>query len=297
MKNIYPYFSQNPLDRLDQVRRNKDEVERLKEMDTSLFLLLANGSVIYNRETKQCFFTKNELKQLNIYDNHIALLGRENNINYFTLSFKDSLFEPFAKAPIRDFVKHNFLEEKRLGIIAQAACLLNWHESHQYCSSCGGETLISFVGWRRDCQDCHKQHFPEVEPVVIMNVTYGDYCLLGNGIRFNQTRYSCLAGFMESGESIEDAARRELYEEAGVIGLEVEYKMSQPWPFPSTLMIGLHVKAKDKKLTIDYHELNDAKWVHKNDVKAILSGDESFGFTLPEKIAIARNLLEVWIEE
>jgi len=297
MKNIYPYFTQNPLDRLDQVRRSEDETKKLENLESSHFLLLNGDSVIFNEENKQCFFTKSELKKLNINDANIALLGRYESINYFTLTFKDELPKPFTKTSLRDFVNNGFLEEKRLGILAQAACLLNWHESHVYCPSCGGKTVLGHAGWRRDCQVCHKQHFPKVEPVVIMNVTHGDYCLLGNGVRFKEERYSCLAGFMESGESIEDAARRELFEEAGVIGLEVEYKMSQPWPFPSTLMIGLHVKAQDKELTIDYHELNNAKWVHKDDLKKILDGDESFGFSLPQKIAIARNLLEIWIAE
>ena len=99
----------------------------------------------------------------------------------------------------------------------------------------------------------------------------------------------------ESGESIEDAARRELYEEAGVVGLDVEYKMCQPWPFPTNLMIGVHVKAKSKELTIDKHEIADAKWIHKKDLKAILNGDEKYGISLPTKIAISRNLLEIWL--
>ncbi len=129
----------------------------------------------------------------------------------------------------------------------------------------------------------------------MMLVTYEDYCLVGRGVNFAPNRYSCLAGFMESGESIEDAARRELYEEAGVIGEDVEYMMCQPWPFPNTLMIGVHVKAKSKKLKIDPHEIADAKWVHKEDVKAILEGDERHGILMPRKIAISRNLLETWV--
>ena len=187
------------------------------------------------------------------------------------------------------------MEENKLGILAQAAAVLNWHHSHQFCSACGKETTMKHAGWRRDCFTCKKEHFPRTDPVVMMLVTHGDYCLLGRGVNFAPNRYSCLAGFMESGESIEDAARRELYEEAGVIGLEVEYMMCQPWPFPNTLMIGVHVKAKSKELHIDTHEIAEAKWVHKNNLKAILDGDESFGISVPRKIAISRNLLESWI--
>jgi NAD+ diphosphatase len=128
-----------------------------------------------------------------------------------------------------------------------------------------------------------------------MLVTYEDYCLIGRGVNFPENRYSCLAGYVESGETLEDASRRELYEEAGVIGLDVNYVLSQPWPFPSTLMVGMHVIAQAQELTLDYNELSDAKWVHKNDIKSILEGDESFGFSVPSKIAIARNLLELWV--
>lgn len=289
MKNIYPYFSQNPLDRLDALRRDTKYVEELKHLSSTKFLLFDKTNILFDAKTKNCFFSNKKLDTSNA-----ILLGRENNINYFVVNQQAN--STLQSMPLREFANSSFLEENKLGILAQAACVLNWHESHVYCTSCGGETVMSHAGWRRDCLVCKKQHFPKVEPVVIMNVTHGDYCLLGNGVRFKENRYSCLAGFMESGESIEDAARRELYEEAGVIGLEVEYKMSQPWPFPSTLMIGLHVKAKDKKLSIDTYELNDAKWVHKDDIKAILDGDNSFGISLPNKIAIARNLLEIWVD-
>jgi len=193
------------------------------------------------------------------------------------------------------FVNNSYIEEEKLGILAQGSAILNWHEAHRYCSSCGKLTQMKHAGWRRDCPTCNTQHFPRVDPVVIMLVTFGDFCLIGRGVNFTKNRYSCLAGYMESGETIEDASRRELYEEAGVIGLDVEYKMSQPWPFPSTLMIGVHVKAKSKELVIDTHEIEDAKWVHKDDIRAILNGDESFGFSLPTKIAIGRNLLEEWV--
>lgn len=297
MQKLYPFFSQNPLDRLDLIRRDKKQFEDLITLENSRFLLFDESNIIIDESNKQYFFSKSILKNFDTKSEDIVLLGREDDINYFTLSIKEKLPQNFSKISLRDFVNWDFLEVERLGILAQAACVLNWHDTHKFCASCGGLTQISFAGWRRDCLTCKKQHFPKVEPVVIMLVTFGDFCLIGNGVRFKGNRYSCLAGFVESGESVEEAARRELYEEAGVIGLEVEYKMSQPWPFPTTLMIGLHVKAKSQELNIDYHELNDARWVHKNDIKAVLNKESGFDFSLPEKIAIARNLLEIWVKE
>jgi NAD+ diphosphatase len=288
MKKIYPYFSQNPLDRLDSTRRNPKEVEKLKASSNTKFILFDNDKVLFDKQTKNCFFSNIELDTTDA-----ILLGRENDINYFVLN--KPIYKNTQAIPLREFANSSFLKKEKLGIIAQASAILNWHNNHKYCSFCGNKTLMKHAGWRRDCISCERQHFPRVDPVVIMLVTYGQYCLVGRGVNFPKNRYSCLAGYMESGETIEDASRRELFEEAGVIGLDVKYKLSQPWPFPSTLMIGVHVKAKSQKLTIDKHEIADAKWIHKDDIKKILHGDESFGFSIPSKIAVARNLLEIWV--
>ena len=290
MKNIYPYFSQNPLDRLDLIRRDKKLFEELKNSNKSQFVLFDGSNIIVNEIKKECFFSNKDLDT-----NQAILLGRYKNRDYFALSVKEPIANHLSKISLRDFANSDFITKNRLGIIAQGNAVLNWHEAHQYCSYCGEPTKIKHAGWRRDCATCKRQHFLRIDPVVIMLVTHENYCLVGRGVNFLKNRYSCLAGFMESGETIEDASRRELYEEAGVIGLKVQYKMSQPWPFPSTLMIGVHVKAKSKELHIDTHEIADAKWVHKDEIKAILNGDESFGFSLPTKIAIGRNLLEEWV--
>jgi len=291
MKDIYPYFSQNPLDRLDTIRRDAKHFERLKESQSAKYILFEENKILFNKKTKNCFFSNQKLNT-----SKAILLGRENNIDFFTLKVDNHTDENIQSMPLREFSSSSFLEEEKLGIIAQASAVLNWHENHAYCSFCGAKTDVTHAGWRRDCPNCKRQHFPKVDPVVIMLVTFNDYCLVGRGVNFQQNRYSCLAGYMESGESIEDASKRELFEEAGVVGYDVEYMISQPWPFPYTLMIGVHVKAKSQELSIDTHEIEDAKWVHKDDIRAILNGDESFGFSLPGKIAVARNLLESWVK-
>jgi len=295
MKELYPYFSQNPLDRLDQSRKNETEVNTLKNLDTSLYLLFDKDNILVNVEEKKCMFTKSELLDYNLDDKEVVLLGRYKDVNYFSFMMKDDVVEFLSKIALRDFVKLNYLNENMYGILAQASAVLNWHTSHKFCSYCGEKTEIKSAGWRRDCLVCKREHFPRVDSVVIMLVTYGEYCLIGRGVNFEEGRYSCLAGYVESGESIEDASRRELFEEAGVRGLEVNYMLSQPWPFPSTLMIGTHVHAKSQELKLDTNEIADAKWVHKDEIREVLEGNESYGYSLPNKIAVGRNLLELWV--
>src|SRR5262249_43323174 len=122
--------------------------------------------------------------------------------------------------------------------LAEAKSLLSWHSRHRFCANCGASTEIIDAGWRRDCPACGTQHFPRTDPVVIMLTVHGDECLLGRSGRFPPTMWSCLAGFIEPGETIEEAVRRETFEEAGIVCGDVRYFRSQPWPFPSSLMIG-----------------------------------------------------------
>ncbi len=297
MKNLYPYFSQNPLDRLDQTRKNVKEVKKLKKLDSTLFILFDGDKILVNENTKTYLFLRTEVEEYITNDSEVILLGYFEGINYFAITVKKEVNKNLSKIPLRDFVNFDFIDESILGVLAQASSVLNWHDSHKFCSSCGQNTSIVHAGWRRDCNSCKKEHFPRVDSVVIMLVVFNDYCLIGRGVNFKVNRYSCLAGYVESGETLEDAARRELYEEVGIIGHKVEYMLSQPWPFPSTLMVGMRVEAKNQKLELDFNEISDAKWVHKNDIKAILNGDKSFGISIPDKIAIARNLLEIWVDE
>ena len=294
MKKLHPFFSQNPLNRLDLSRGDDVICKNLLEEKDTLFLLFYDSKILFEKVSNNCFLSHKKLKQLGIDYKDSILLGTFEKINYFTIDLNNDY--SLKQLPLREFTNSNYLQESMLGIVAQASAVINWHNLHKYCANCGNITQVAHSGWRRDCLTCKRQHFPKIDPVVIMLVTFGDYCLLGRGVNFQKDRYSCLAGYMESGESIEDAARRELFEEAGVIGEEVEYISSQPWPFPSTLMIGLHVRAKSQKLKIDNKEIADAKWVHKNIIKDILNDDKSHGFSFPPKIAIARNLLEYWIK-
>jgi NAD+ diphosphatase len=183
-----------------------------------------------------------------------------------------------------------------LGVMATAKSLLNWHARHGFCPNCGAPTAISCGGFRRDCGSCGTQHFPRTDPVVIMLVTRGEHCLLGRQARFAPGVYSCLAGFLEPGETIEDAVRRETREEAGVKVGTVRYRASQPWPFPSSLMIGCEAETQDEVLTLDREELEDARWFSRDEVRLMLERRHPDGLLTPPPMAIANLLVRGFAE-
>ncbi|MCY7398431.1 MAG: NAD(+) diphosphatase, partial [Sphingomonas bacterium] len=179
-------------------------------------------------------------------------------------------------------------------IFAAALSLSNWHRRHAFCSVCGAPTAPTRGGWSRACQPCGADHYPRSDPVVIMLAEHGDRLLLGRQPHYPARRYSALAGFVEPGETIEAAVARELFEEAGISVRDVTYIASQPWPFPSTLMIGAHAIADGNSLTIDHHELDDARWFSRAEVNAALAGDADAAFVAPPRFAIARTLVDRW---
>jgi len=180
---------------------------------------------------------------------------------------------------------------------AAARSLLDWHSRHGFCANCGGRTAMFRAGWGRRCDGCDAEHFPRVDPVVIMLAEHQGRCLLGRQPAWPAGRYSALAGFLEVGESIEEAVARELFEEAGVRVRGVRYIASQPWPFPSSLMIACVGQAEDDAITLDTHELEDAFWATRDEVRAALAGDDGARFLAPPDYAIAHTLLSVWADD
>ena len=187
------------------------------------------------------------------------------------------------------------LDEQDAPLFACALSLANWHGRHGHCSACGEVSDIVRGGWSRRCAACGAEHFPRSDPVVIMLAEHGGRLLLGRQPHYPPGRYSALAGFVEPGETIEAAVARELQEEAGIAVTNVRYVASQPWPFPSSLMIGCRAEALDDKLTVDLTELDDARWFTRAEVEAAVSGVTDAPFLAPPRWAIARTLLDDWL--
>jgi NAD+ diphosphatase len=231
----------------------------------------------------------------------VALLGRDAAGPIFaTLVGKHNLDALRQRSDIqvvdmRTIAVRNLVPPEEVAVLGTAKALLDWHRRHRFCANCGTGTGMSSGGWRRDCEGCGSQHFPRTDPVSIMLATRGDRCVLGRQARFVKGSYSCLAGFIEPGETIEVAVRRELKEEAGIVAGTVRYLFSQPWPFPSSLMIGCHAEALHDDIVVDRTELEDARWFAREEVAMMLAGRHPDGLIVPPPMAIAHHLIRAWV--
>jgi len=184
------------------------------------------------------------------------------------------------------------LPEGEASVLAHARGLMHWRVKNRFCGVCGTPTEPRSAGNATACPGCGAQHFPRTDPAVIMLVMRGDSCLLGHSTRFpTVTMYSTLAGFVEPGESFEEAVRREVMEESGIHVGQVSYHSSQPWPFPSSIMIGFHAEGLSEEITIDPEELRDARWFTRDELR----NHANLGFSLPRADSIARRLIEDWL--
>ena len=174
-------------------------------------------------------------------------------------------------------------------VLAHARGMMHWRVKHRFCGICGSSMDVRSAGHAMSCPSCGAQHFPRTDPAVIMLVVRGDHCLLGHSVRFPNKMYSTLAGFVEPGESLEEAVRREVMEEAGIAVGHVAYHSSQPWPFPSSIMLGFHAEGLSEHVTIDRDELQDARWFSRAELR------DPQGFGLPRADSIARRLIEDWM--
>ncbi|MBC7579866.1 MAG: NAD(+) diphosphatase [Tardiphaga sp.] len=201
-----------------------------------------------------------------------------------------------AVSELRGMAMQGVVPPDQLSAIAMAKSLVSWHQRHGFCANCGTRSAMAEGGWKRLCPSCKTEHFPRTDPVAIMLVEKGDKCLLGRQKQFPPGMYSCLAGFIEAAETIEDAVRREIFEEAGIRCTDVKYYMTQPWPYPSSLMIGCSARATTDAITIDHAELEDARWFDRDEAALMLKREHPGGLAGPHPFAIAHHLLGRWLQ-
>jgi NAD+ diphosphatase len=231
-----------------------------------------------------------------------AFLGRRDDAPLFAVAIDPDAAaalkgrDDLLVTDLRSIATGALVAQEHLPPLAEAKALLGWHARHRFCSKCGAPTRPVQAGWRRDCPACGTEHFPRTDPVVIMLAIHGERCLLGRQSRFAKGMWSCLAGFVEPGETIEEAVRRETLEEAGIVCGHVAYFASQPWPFPMSLMIGCHAEALTTELKVDRSELEDARWFDRDEVAAMMLRRHPDGLTATHPVAIAHHIIRAWLE-
>lgn len=283
-----PGFTGSPLDRADRVRNDAEAYgallgdwrARILGLDGLDPVLAAEGGLVWHSVAE--LSGSEELILLGLSDgkpHFVALADAEGDV------FRSpAIWRALSMLPAED-----------AAIYGTARSLIEWHNGHRFCGKCGHLTTLFRAGWGRKCGNCGKEHFPRTDPVVIMLAEYDGKALVGRQSRFPPGNYSALAGFLEPGESIEEAVRREIHEEAGISCGKVRYVTSQPWPFGGAqLMIACIVDAVDDAITLDTEELEDAKWISKDEAKAALENAESRTFNAPPPFAIAHSLLKHW---
>jgi NAD+ diphosphatase len=191
------------------------------------------------------------------------------------------------------------LPQGEAAIVAEARSLLDWHARHRFCAQCGSPTTMASAGWKRQCSQCGASHFPRTDPVVIMLAIRGEQALLGRNRRRPGGRFSCLAGFVEPGETPEEAVRREVREESGVRCGRVRYLAAQPWPFPSSLMMGFLAEALTDEIVVDAEEIAEARWFTREEIRRMVARaaagpDDPSQVSLPAPIAIAHHICRRW---
>ena len=295
-------FAGNPLDRGEQDRRDEDWIIEKARDSTSLFLPMAGPTVLVNSTSHLDlgWIGKSVLMDSGCNDSGYYL-GSMEDICYFAVDVNN---DDDVKKEICERTGYSFedarstaemIDKPKSGILAQGRAQINWHNRHKFCSVCGGANEPRRGGQKLQCISCGSEHFPRTDPVIIMLIYDGDRCLLGQsrGRLARMNRYSALAGFMDQGESIEEGVAREIREEAGIEVKNVRYHSSQPWPFPSSLMIGCLAEAASTDIDMDPEEMTDVRWFSRHEVLLALDkkNDE---LQLPDPIAIAHHLIKSW---
>jgi NAD+ diphosphatase len=285
-----PAFAGHPLDRADQLRADAARLAELMHADARLLRL--EGLIPRLGEEQRLQWGR------------LGDAPEGADVVFLGLLEGEALFAavPTEGDPDPAYTRREtwaalgLLPAEELALYGGARSLLDWHARHRFCPQCGGPTVLAKGGWQRDCSQCGAQQFPRTDPVTIMLVEHAGRVLLGRNARFPGRSYSALAGFIEPGETIEEAVAREVFEEAGVRVRDVTDITSQPWPFPSQLMIACHAYADDAALTLDPTELEDAQWFTRQEVIEAFDNPDEARFLPPFPLAVAHHMLRWWLE-
>lgn len=299
-------FAGGLLDRGAALRNDSEAIARMRRAPNARCLVFFQGGVLRAKDAngERFIFAASEAETLIGADLWVFLgsnaqgplfacaLGRDAPPPLLRVENVEAAAERIDLLP---FILQGGAAPQEANWLAQAQSLLNWHKRNRFCGCCGARTLSAAAGWRRDCPACGAQRFPRIDPVAIMLPVCGDRCVLGRQPNFPLGLYSALAGFIEGGETLEEAARRELLEEIGVPCGAVRYLASQPWPFPHSFMLGCLAEIEDRDLRVDETELEDARWFTRREAQALMNG-EMKGMCAPQPLAVAHHLLVAWIK-
>ena len=296
-KNV---FAGGELDRVGPRRSDAAWVAAHRANPESRYVVLWRGFCLIDGDhaPRAAYLGRETIERLLPDDAICALLGVEGDIATFAVDLselddataRDALQGFGAFRDLRDF--GGLMTAPEASLMAHARGLVYWHQRHRFCGVCGGAAHIADAGHLRRCGNpsCGAEHFPRTDPAVIMLVADGDRCLMGRQAQWPEGLYSTLAGFVEPGESLEEAVAREIWEEAGITVRDVRYHSSQPWPFPASLMLGFYATATSTEISLNRDELDDARWFHRNDLR-----NPGEGMRLPRQTSISRRLLDDWL--
>lgn len=296
-------FATSPLDRRADLRDRPDEVAELRARSDTRFTVVAGETPILLRcgaETQTVWFDASGADGLGPAQEEVFLGLAPDGAPRFGRLIDRELLEGMREqamlvvTDLRSVALKRLVPKEELGPLGEAKALLDWHARHRCCAQCGAPTKPGSAGWKRQCEACGAQHFPRTDPVVIMLAVRGEKCLLARQARFAPGMYSCIAGFVEPGETFEDAVRRETWEEAGLRTGTVRYIASQPWPFPGSLMIGCIAEALNDDIVLDGTELEAGRWFSRAEALQMLDGKHPDELFCPPHMAIANTLLKAW---
>ncbi|HAH09757.1 MAG TPA: NAD(+) diphosphatase [Alphaproteobacteria bacterium] len=296
-------FANSPLDRASHRRVDAAWLKARLEDDRSLFLPLWRlmPFISGTGAARQAGWMRMGLAETLIKDETAIFLGIANDSAHFAVDLGQGGSDPAQTMPLQGLGAFEDLRSVAgtidagdAAILAQAKSLIDWHQRHRFCANCGARTAMADAGYKRFCERCETEHFPRTDPVVIMLAIHGNRCLLGRQPKWPQGFYSALAGFVEPGETIEEAVARELFEESAIKAGLVQYHSTQPWPYPSSLMIGCFAEALSTDIQVDTTELEEARWFTKEELRDALAGQGPI--RCPPPLAIAHQLIKTWIE-